>query len=424
MAALAVAVGVGLAAFDSWRAGRARDALGLTRLVSALDTDADLERVVSEGGLHGALALDASGAAVRVGGASQGLEALARPCLERPVPAVPRFVGPLELDGLQLVGACRPIGGGAVAVAELDPERGGALRRRTLALGFVIGTLAASLVVASVRSLVAPFSQMSEAAGRLARGERGVRLAAPDEPDLRPLVEALNQLAAALEEREDAVVGRLELTRQIAALVAHEVRNPLHSLTLLADVACHEEDPEERLVALRAIQRELGLIEEVVRRLVDSGEELHLVRREVDLAQLVARAFQLQTPRATALGVTLRRAGADAAPAQLDAALVRCALENLVHNAVELRGEAGGGVVEVRIEPDGERWVVYVDDDGAGVEERDRERIFEPGVSFRGGGTGLGLHLARKVARAHGGDLTCAGSPLGGARFTLVLPRE
>jgi two-component system sensor histidine kinase HydH len=67
---------------------------------------------------------------------------------------------------------------------------------------------------------------------------------------------------------------------------------------------------------------------------------------------------------------------------------------------------------------------VTVDDDGPGLPEGDPEQLFDPFYSTRERGTGLGLALARRIARAHGGELSAGPSPAGGARFTLVLPTE
>ena len=190
--------------------------------------------------------------------------------MARPVPAGARAVGPVEVGETLWNGACVPLATGAVVLGEPATQRRSALHRRAVGLGVIVGTLAAALIIASVRQLTTPVAEISAAARRLAQGERPVRIEVPEEPEVRPLAEALNQLAVAVEEREDEVQGRVALTRQIAALVAHEVRNPLHSLTLLADVLAYEPDAVARREGLVAIQRELGLIEEVVRRLVDS----------------------------------------------------------------------------------------------------------------------------------------------------------
>ncbi|MCB9743165.1 MAG: HAMP domain-containing histidine kinase [Alphaproteobacteria bacterium] len=262
---------------------------------------------------------------------------------------------------------------------------------------------------------------MTEEARRLASGGPVTALG-PMDPDLQPLADALEQLSAALSAQEDDIQQRLALTQQLAAIVAHEVRNPLQSLTMLADVVAHCDDPEERKELLRSIQQELGLIEVVVQRLVSSGDALRLVRRSTTLWALIGRCVRLQGPEAREAGVKLEAELIEAAEGQLDGPLLRRAIENLIRNAVTALAKQEGGHVRVRLEREGDVALVHVDDDGPGVPEEEREDIFRAGVSGRPDGTGLGLPLARRVAEAHGGSLLVTHSPLGGARFTLTLP--
>ena len=307
-----------------------------------------------------------------------------------------------ELQGW--IGACSWDGDRWLVLGR--PAVGGSALARLWVLVLVLATLAAGLVATAVRRGLAPLDELSAAAGRLAAGEP-LQLAPPDEAELQPVASALVALEAAQREREDAVAVRLELSQQLAGIVAHEVRNPLQSLAMLTDLACHEEDAEQRRAHLEAITRELGLVEEVVRRLVEGGDQLHLVRRPTELRRLARRCLDLvgvEAPDRLALE-------GEGAVLEVDGALVRRALENLVRNALR-----HGQQVRVKV---GSRGLV-VEDDGPGVPEADRERIFDAGVSGSGG-TGLGLALARRVAEGHGGSLRCEDSELGGARFVLQL---
>lgn len=307
-----------------------------------------------------------------------------------------------------------------------DPSEPGLLptgrARQVLPLALVLGCLAGGLIAGTVRQLLQPLEGMAEAARALAAGQE-VEVAVPGEPELQPVAQALQQLAVAQRAREDEIELRLALTQELAAVVAHEVRNPLQSLTMLADLVAHEPEEARRREVLEGIQQELALIEEVVRRLVDSGGELQLLRRAVDLGELLERCRRLQAPLAREGSVELSIAGSGA-EVRADGPLLRRAVENLVHNAVCVLAEQGGGRVVLATEVSPSVVRVIVEDDGPGVAESERERIFEAGVSGRSGGSGLGLALARRVAEAHGGSLGCSRSALGGARFTLELPVE
>jgi signal transduction histidine kinase len=116
--------------------------------------------------------------------------------------------------------------------------------------------------------------------------------------------------------------------------------------------------------------------------------------------------------------------------AELDAAddLLACdeeqmlqVLLNLVMNAVQILPP--GGAVVLRSFGSGAGLVLDVDDDGPGIPENDRPKVFDPFFTQREGGIGLGLAVVQQIIRAHGADITAAASPLGGARFQIFFPK-
>lgn len=168
----------------------------------------------------------------------------------------------------------------------------------------------------------------------------------------------------------------------------------------------------------------LGLVDELV--------DLHAIERPdftvavepVDLADIARRAAGLLAVRAAAASVRIDRPAADEAlDAAADFGRALQILVNLIGNAV--RYSPPGGMVWIRAERDGDRAVVVVADQGKGIATADQQRIFEkfervdPGEP---GGSGLGLYIARRLARAMGGDITVDSAPGQGARFTLSLP--
>lgn len=224
-----------------------------------------------------------------------------------------------------------------------------------------------------------------------------------------------------------------EAKTRFLAMVSHEMRTPLNGILGMAQVMRGQEGP--------AIQRSLEVLENSARLLGRSiGDLLDLSRMEADRVDLRPRPMDLRSdieevvtllgPMAQGRGLWLRLQWDDTAPRAIDADATRIGqvLHNLVGNALKFT-ERGGVTLRVsRAEGPGPRALVEVQDTGPGIAEADLDRIFDAFERVAGvglvPGTGLGLAIARRLARAMGGDVTCA-SVLGQGstfRFTFEAP--
>lgn len=168
----------------------------------------------------------------------------------------------------------------------------------------------------------------------------------------------------------------------------------------------------------------LGLVDDLVDLQAIERPDFAIASEPLDLADIARRAAGLLAVRAAAGGVRIDRPGADeilAATGEFKRALQ--ILVNLIGNAV--RYSPKDGMVWIRAERDGDRAVVVVADQGKGIAIEDQARIFEKFERVdptEPGGSGLGLYIARRLARAMGGDITVDSAPGQGARFTFSLP--
>lgn len=216
-----------------------------------------------------------------------------------------------------------------------------------------------------------------------------------------------------LAEREGmAVLGEL------AAGMAHELRNALATLTgylrLLGDAA-----PADRERYLAAMGHEASDLGAVLDRFLRFAQPRELRREPVELVRLVRERVEFL--RAAFPGVRVSVAG-DEVRVEADAAAVTVAIDNLLRNAVEASGRDGSQVTVTVTASEGVVGV-RVEDRGAGVSPDVEARLFAPFATTKASG-GLGLALARRFARLHGGDVTYAPRPGGGSTFTLLLPCE
>jgi two-component system sensor histidine kinase HydH len=228
---------------------------------------------------------------------------------------------------------------------------------------------------------------------------------------------------AAFENEKLAALGRL------AAGIAHEVRNPLGVIRASAAlVQEHFSEAEDAHRACRFVVEETDRLDGLIASLLAFARPTALQLREARVSEVVERTSRLAEEVTRRREVTLRRELAmDAGPLlRVDADLVAQVLLGLVTNAAEALGP--GGTIELRAAERNGAVVLAVADDGPGVPEAERERIFEPFYTTKPRGTGLGLAMAERIARAHGGELRIApGAGAGlhgaGACFELVLPR-
>jgi two-component system sensor histidine kinase HydH len=215
---------------------------------------------------------------------------------------------------------------------------------------------------------------------------------------------------------------QLAAVGQLAAGVAHEVRNPLTSIKMLVEAALRRPDTKSLTRDdLEVIHGEIRRLESKVQGFLDFARPPRLDRAPCDLRAAVAQSAELVRARARQQGVTLDVKMPDAAlTADVDRGQICTVLVNLFLNALDAM--PGGGRLEVRAEAAGDRAVLRVADTGPGIAAAVAGRLFSPFVSTKPTGTGLGLSISCRILEEHGGDIRAGNRPEGGAAFTVTLP--
>jgi signal transduction histidine kinase len=222
-----------------------------------------------------------------------------------------------------------------------------------------------------------------------------------------------------------------EAQRRFVADASHELRTPAALIRANAEVLEREalvaDDGQDLLADVIAEADRLGgLVGDLLQLAAWDDTTLSITPVDVDVADVARATVRGATAMAASRGVQLDLQADAAAPARVDRDRLVQLLLILVDNAVD--HSAGGGTVTLSVRSGRSATVVQVDDEGPGIPEADRDRVFEPFTRLRGttrhgsGGTGLGLAIARRITDAHGGTIEAGANPAGGARFTVTLP--
>ncbi|MBW8772449.1 MAG: HAMP domain-containing histidine kinase [Gemmatimonadetes bacterium] len=269
------------------------------------------------------------------------------------------------------------------------------------------------------RQLSRPISELVEWTGYIRRREP-----LPTEPpkkgapEFGVLREALRGMADELEvgrERE-LEAARLRAFREVARRVAHEMKNPLTPMRFAVAQLTRTATPAQA-EALEVLSTESGRLEQLAREFADFGRLPEGPAAEVDLRELLEELVRTSLPPEIQTILA-----ADPATPRVMGHLdpLRRALSNVLRNGAEAQG--GTGELRVMITPWEAGAEVRIADRGPGIRASDRERIFQPYVTTKKDGTGLGLALVRQTIEVHGGTVMVEENPGGGAVFVFRLP--
>jgi two-component system, OmpR family, sensor kinase len=303
------------------------------------------------------------------------------------------------------------------------PDRGGFPWSYVIPLGAAVLVLVGFASIWFSRRLVRPLDQLAAAARRFGAGDMAARadLIRADE---------VGDVGRAFDEMADRTAAVLHSQRQLMGDVSHELRTPLARIRVALELAA--EDPIAATDVLADVGADLDEIDQLISDILTTarldGNHAKIDREATSVSELVDRATRRFTARHP--GRALERPPDDAPagdrPIYCDPVLLRRALDNLLDNAAKYSDAATP--VTLALQPNGTSIAFEIVDRGIGMSPVELDRAFTPFWRADGsrtrktGGVGLGLALARRIARAHGGDVTLASHPGQGTTARLEVP--
>lgn len=224
-------------------------------------------------------------------------------------------------------------------------------------------------------------------------------------------------------ETQAARAAHLASLGELAATVAHEIRNPVAAIKGYAQLMEEGVGEDAGRRAARTIREETERLQRTVDAVLGYARNAPPERRPVDLREVADEAAQRVASAVEERGVTLVRGyGDESVRAEVDRDQIVRAIENLLRNA--LVASPDGGRITLSLRPGRRAVEIGVADEGPGVAPADRERIFEPFQSGHAGGIGLGLAVVRRIAEAHGGSVSLASDRAAGTEVLVRLPAQ
>ncbi|MFO0802183.1 MAG: ATP-binding protein [Gemmataceae bacterium] len=290
--------------------------------------------------------------------------------------------------------------------------------------GLVLGFGMARGLARSIRRLRV---QIRDAAGKL--GPAGPEIIFTEvgefhglHDEVEALSERIKQVVGALQQREREVLRAEQLAAvgQLAAGVAHEIRNPLTSIKLLVQTAQEAGGEALSAVDLRVIEDEVRRMERSLQTFLDFARPPHTERRRTEIRPMIQGVLELLKGRAERQRIVVRSDIPDLR-AVIDSEQIRQVVVNLCLNAIDAMPNGGTLELAVRAKPL-DRFEIEVSDTGPGIPDAVMARLFQPFVSTKDTGLGLGLVISKRIVDAHGGTILAWNRPEGGSRFTINLP--
>lgn len=295
---------------------------------------------------------------------------------------------------------------------------------RSLLYGALVAGLAAVIVTFAVSGrILRPVEFLTDAARRMERGDRSVRVAIESDDEIGQLAHAFNAMAGSLAQQE-------QLRRNMVSDVAHELRTPLTNLRGYLEAARDGLVPADRGL-VDNLYEETMLLNRLVADLQELAQaeagQLALLRQPAALPTIIEQAVAMFRPQADAKNLTLEMVLSPDLPlVDADPERVGQVLRNLLANALVYT--PAGGRITITAEPRPGQVAVSVRDTGAGIPAEHLPYIFDRfyradrARARQTGGAGLGLAIAKQIVLAHGGEIGVESRPGQGSAFTFTLP--
>jgi signal transduction histidine kinase len=293
--------------------------------------------------------------------------------------------------------------------------------------GAVLGIILFALVGHRLsHSITRPIRKLATMASKIAAGDRSVKTPVHENNEIGELAEALNSMTARLANYEQSVAEKSRYTAlgQMAARVAHEIRNPLTAIKMQAQLLHESLSPQQSLRS-GAIIDEIKRLELIVASTLDITKPVQLTLSPCDPNQLIGEFVSLLRPTLEHRDIQIStRLLNNPTIVALDGDRIKQVLLNLLVNAEDELPHGGQIMISSEYVTNQMALLISVEDSGPGIPLDRRKSVFNQSESGKQTGFGLGLPICKELIELHNGQIKIQDSELGGAKFVITLPAE
>jgi len=241
----------------------------------------------------------------------------------------------------------------------------------------------------------------------------------------RQMEEKIQKTTADLSKTEAQLIRseKLAALGQLAAGIAHEIRNPLTSINILIHSLTENlSSGNSQKEDLKVIEEEIHRINEIVDQFLRFAKPAPPLLKKADVISIFEETLQLLRPQIEKQGIVIQKEFQPLPPILMDREQMKQVILNLLLNAVQAMPKGGNLVLKGHI-PEGDRWIrLSIQDSGVGISGEDINKLFDPFFSTKEGGMGLGLSIAHRIVDQHHGKIEVESIPGEGTLFTVWLP--